>query len=333
MLSKLSQYFDITYLTARPQCLTGETRKWLTEKGFPLGTVLTTARMLDVYWPGSFKKRAVAALRHTSPDLLIGIGDRCTDAEAYVTNGMLALVVNPRRGTFYLEQAEVLKDWRDIGVFFEQHADTLRNPDALKARYGIGGEPLDPASVRTRPEVDLSLLVEIPLLGPTLLIEGIAKASLAHEQAEARRALGQVKMPFTKVVQEIEARFGENNLLKLSLATEKDAAVYVVTFLQDSKVFETELDAALDVSEKAEMVGMPFDNPLRARAQARLTFSQALTRSLKEVEGQAYEIEVEMDDDRPTYEIALMAMGRFIEIEVDARSGETVEIEDETAVR
>lgn len=333
VLSKLSQYFDITYLTARPQWLTGETRKWLTEKGFPPGTVLTTARMLDVYWPGSFKKRAVAALRHASPDLLIGIGDRHTDAEAYVANGMLALIVNPRRRTVYHEHAEVLKSWQDIGVFFEQHAATLRASDALKARYGIGGEPLDPASVSTRPEVDLSLLVEIPLLGPTLLIEGIAKANLAHEQAEARRALEQVKMPFIEVLQKVVARFGEDNLLKLSLATEDDAVVYVVTFLQNGKVFEIELDAALDISEEAERVRVPFDHPLQARAQARLTFSHALTRSLKEIEGQVYEIELEVDDNRPTYEIALMALSRFVEVEIDAQTNEVIEVEDETAIR
>lgn len=333
VLSRLSQYFDITYLTARPQWLTGETRTWLTEKGFPPGTVLTTARMLDVYWPGSFKKRAVAILRNTSPNLLIGIGDRKTDVDAYVANGMLGLVVNPRRGTVYHEHAEVLKDWRDIGVFFQQHAPTLRNPGALKALYGIGGAPLDPASVRTRPEADLSLLVEIPLLGPTLLIEGVAKAGLAHEQAEARRALEQVKMPFTEVLEQVVARFGEDKLLKLSLATEDDAAAYAVTFLREGRIYETELDAALDVSEEAEEIWIPFDNLLQARTQALLSFSHALTRSLKEVEGQVYEIELEMDDNRPTYEIAVMALSRFMEVEIDAQTGKVIEVEDETAVR
>jgi uncharacterized membrane protein YkoI len=331
VLTKLSQQFHLMYLTARPQWLTGETRKWLTERGFPPGTVLTTARMLDVYWPGSFKKRAVATLRHTSPNLLIGIGDRSTDVAAYVANGMLAMVVNPRRSTVYHERAVVLKRWRDVGVFFEQHAATLRDPNALKARYSIGGAPLDPTSVRTRPEVDLSLLVELPLLGPTLLIEGIAKIELAHEQAEARHALEQVKTPFAEVLQKVVARLDQDTLLKLRVATENNATVYVATFLRDGKVYEIELDPALEVTKEAEKVAVLLDKPLEALTRARLTFTQALARSLKEVEGHVYEIELEMDDNRPTYEIAVMALSRFMEVEIDAQTGEVIEVEDETA--
>lgn len=332
VLTILSRHFDITYLSARPQWLTGETRKWLNEKGFPAGTVLTTARMLDVYRPGPFKKRSVAALRRTSPNLLIGIGDRHTDVEAYVANGMLPLVVNPRRHVAYHEQAEVFRDWRDIGEFFEQHAATLRDPDALRARYGVAGAPPDPSSIRTRPEVDLSLLVELPLLAPTLLFESLAKAALAHEQGEARRALGQVSMPFAEVLEKVVARFGEENLLKLSLATEGKAPVYIVTFLRGGRIYEIELDAALEVAEEAERVPVLFDHAV-ARAQARLTFAEALARSMEEVEGQVYEIELEIDDNRPTYETTLMALGRFMEVEIDAQTGEVVEVEDETAIR
>jgi hypothetical protein len=115
-------------------------------------------------------------------------------------------------------------------------AATLRDPDTLKTRYGIGGAPLDPASVRTRPEADPSLLIEIPLLAPTLLIEGIAKAELTHDQTEARRALEQVKRPFSDVLRQVAGRFGESNLLKLTVATEDAAAAYIVTFLRAGRV-------------------------------------------------------------------------------------------------
>lgn len=331
VLTRLSQNFDITYLTARPQWLTGHTRKWLTEKGFPSGTVLTTARLLDVYWPGSFKKRAVATLRHNSPHLLIGIGDRHTDVEAYAANRMLPLVVNPRRRVRYPEQAVVLKDWRSVGEFFEQHLDTLRDPDALRARYGVGGDPLDPASVRTRPEVDVSLLIELPLLGPTLIFEGLAKADLAHEQAEARRALAQVQMPFSEALQKAAARFGEDALLELKLTTEKNVPVYLVTYVRNGKALRSELDAALERLQKTRPALFSFDDPLQARARARLTFAEALARAEQEVKARAYEIELEMDSKRSTYEVALMGLGRFVEVEIDAQTGEVIEVEDETA--
>lgn len=333
VLTNLSRQFDIIYLTARPQWLTGHTRKWLKDKGFPPGPVLTTARMVDVYWPGSFKKRVIAALRSISPNLLIGIGDRHTDAEAYAANGMLALVVNPRRSAVYPEHAEVLKDWSAIEAFFEEHVAVLRDPQALQTRYGVGGAPLDPSAVQTRPEVDLSLLVEIPLLGPTLLIESIAKAALAHEQAEVRRALKQVKTLFPEVLQEVTTRFGDDNLLKLRLTTRRGAAVYIVTFLREGRVYNVELDAVLATTHEAREVVFLTDDAVTARKHARLTFAEALTRSLNELEGQVYEIELEMDDNRPTYETALMTLGRFFEIEVDAETGEVIEIEDETAIR
>lgn len=333
VLLGLSEHFDITYLTARPQWLTVQTRRWLTDRGFPSGTVLTTARMLDVYWPGSFKKRAIAALRRSSPNLLIGIGDRRTDAQAYLANDMVALVVNPRRGAVYDEHAEVMKDWEAIGAFFDEHLVVLRDPASLRAAYDIGGPPLDPSTVRTRPEIDLSLLIELPLLVPTLLVEGIAKAGLAHEQAEARSALEQVNRPFAEVLQEVVEQFGQNNLLKLHLATEDGLAVYVVTFLQGQRVMEIELDESLEVVEEPEEVPLFGDDPTALHAHARLGFTEALARSMKEVEGDVYEIELEMDDDRPTYETALRALGRFMEIEIDAQTGEVIEIEDETAIR
>jgi len=333
VLVRLSRDFEITYLTARPQWLTGHTRKWLKDKGFPPGTVLTTARMVDVYWPGAFKKRAIAALRRISPNLLIGIGDRHTDADAYVANGMLALIVNPRPSVVYHQHAEVLKDWRAIAAFFEEHAAMLRDPEALRTQYGVGGAPLDPSAVRTQPEVDLSLLVEMPLLLPTLLIEVVGKAGLAHEQAEARRALEQVKTPFPEVLQQVAARFGDDKLLKLRLATKGGTAVYLLTFLREGRVYKVELDVSLETAGEAIEVVFLMDSPLPARTKARLTFAEALARSIKEVEGRVYEIELEMDDNRPTYETALMALGRFLEIEVDAETGEVIEIEDETAIR
>ncbi|HPP19858.1 MAG TPA: PepSY domain-containing protein [Phycisphaerae bacterium] len=333
VLTRISQDFDIAYLTARPQWLTGHTRRWLTEKGFPDGIVLTTARVVDVCWPGSFKQRSVAALRHHSPHLLIGIGDRPTDVEAYVANGMLPLVVNPRRHVTYDERAVLLKDWQHVGDFFEQNAEVLRDPDSLRARYGVGGDPLDPASVRTRPEIDLSLLVEVPLLGPALLVEAIAKAKLAHEQAEARRAMEQVSMPLVEALRKVIDRFGEDKLLELRLATKNRNPVYIVTYAQDGKIYETVLDASLENASRPRRIYYSVDDPLQARTLARLSFFEALARAQKEVLAEPYEIELEMDSGRATYEIALMGLGRFLEIEIDAQTGEVIEVEDETAAR
>lgn len=333
VLTELSREFEITYLTSRPQWLTGETRKWLAKHGFPAGTVLTTARMIDVYWPGPFKKRAIAALRRASPDLLIGIGDRHTDVEAYVGNNMLALVVNPRRNTVYHPRALVLQDWDQVRAFFENHAATLRAPRTLVAEYDVGGPPLDPSTIQTRPKVDWSLALEIPLFATTVLVEDLVKLQLAHQQTEARRAMALVDVPFAAVLDKVVARFGEQHVLELSLATEDDKVVYVVTYESGGKVYETELDTDLNEVEQPERVPFLTDDPVQARRLAQITIVQALAKALGELDGQVYEIELEMDDGRPTYEIALCGKGRFMEIEIDAVTGEILEIEDETAIR
>ncbi|HOQ84530.1 MAG TPA: PepSY domain-containing protein [Phycisphaerae bacterium] len=333
VLASLSEQFDLVYLTSRPQWLAGETHEWLAKQQFPPGKVLTTARMVDVYWPGSFKKRAIGALRHTSPTLLIGIGDRHTDIEAYVANNMLALVVHPRRGVKYHPDAIILQDWPAVQAFFEEHKQTLCDPDALRAHFGVGGPPLDPATVRTEPEMDLSLLVKVPLLGPTLLVENVAKLGLAHEQREALQALERLAVPFEDVLREVTARFGEENLLELRLAIEGGELVFIVEHVRDGEVFEDELDSRFERVEPPERLIFLRDDPLTARVRARLTFSEALARALEAMEGLPCEIELEMDDGRPTYEIAMWTLGRFIEVEVDAETGEVIEIEDETALR
>ncbi len=94
-----------------------------------------------------------------------------------------------------------------------------------------------------------------------------------------------------------------------------------------------ELDAVLETTHEAREAVFLTDDAVTARKHARLAFAEALARSLNELEGQVYEIELEMDDNRPTYETALMTLGRFFEIEVDAETGEVIEIEDETAIR
>lgn len=332
VLTKLSQDYDLTYLTARPQWLGGETRKWLTDKGFPPGQVLTTARIIDVFWPGSFKKRSVATLRDTTPNILIGIGDRHTDVEAYIANQMLAIVVNPRRRVNYHQEAEILKNWSEIEQFFETHKDLLRNPDRLRAERGIGGPPPHPDTIPTRPEVDLSLLVELPLLGPALLIEGVVKLGLAQEQREARRALEQVHRPFNEALSRIVSEYGEENVLELELGTTRGLPVYTAIILHNGRPHRVTLDANLDLLTGPRPTHA-YAEAIEARRQARLSFEDALNRALKEIEGQVYEIELEIDDGVATYEVSMSALGRYLEIEVNALTGEIIELEDETAIR
>lgn len=130
VLNRLSGDFDIIYLTARPQWLFAETRAWLREAGFSRGPVVATGRIVDVFWPGSFKTPSLALLRLRVPEILIGIGDRKTDVAAYSANGMLSLVVHPRGGMAYPDSAVVLEDWKAVEEFFDEHGHVPRDPAA-----------------------------------------------------------------------------------------------------------------------------------------------------------------------------------------------------------
>ncbi len=152
-LTALSEGFELVYLTSRPQWLSGETRHWLNKKEFPRGNVLTTARMIDVYRPGSFKKRALGTMRHAWPTA-DRIGDRPTDCEAYVANGMLALVVNPRRGVAYNPIAIFLKDWHAIEAFFQVTRKSARSGGPRRGIQG-GAAAARPRHRAHRAEVDV----------------------------------------------------------------------------------------------------------------------------------------------------------------------------------
>lgn len=119
VLTEISGDFGIIYLTARPQWLFSETRAWLKDNGFPAGPVLTTARLVDVFWPGPFKARLLALLRRHNPEILIGIGDRVTDEQAYRFNKMISLAVHRRAGADKGADSIVLADWSEIGKFFQ----------------------------------------------------------------------------------------------------------------------------------------------------------------------------------------------------------------------
>lgn len=333
VLTRLSGDFDIIYLTARPQWLFAETRAWLREAGFPRGPVVATGRIVDVFWPASFKTRSLALLRLRVPEILIGIGDRKTDVAAYSANGMLSLVVHPRAGMAYPGSAVVLEDWKAVGQFFDEHGDVLRDPAALRSRFGIAGDRLDPTSVHTRADVDLSLLIELPLAAPALLLEPLVKMGAIFEQLEARPALQTVEVSFEQVLAGAVNKYGDENLLKIQLGMQSGRPAYKVYFVRQGQVRRLMVDGLTGEFGRDRRLFSSMRDSLNARPHAAITFAHALACALEELDGHPYELELEMDDGQPTYEVAMETHGQFVEVELHAATGEILEVESETAVR
>jgi len=69
-----------------------------------------------------------------------------------------------------------------------------------------------------------------------------------------------------------------------------------------------------------EKLSLPADIPVDARALARLDFAQALAKPAN-YRGPTLRDRLELDDKRPTYEIAMLDMTRFFEIEIAPKPG------------
>lgn len=132
IVNRLSKKFNILYLTARDDAFIKRTKFWLDFNQFP---VAPTFFWDFGFWNGvpsnhgEYKSQVLRKVMKTHRNLLIGVGDKPHDAEAYRANGLRAYYVGPPgyklpRHTIYL------KTWEAI----EKHINT--NP--------IGTLPGDP---------------------------------------------------------------------------------------------------------------------------------------------------------------------------------------------
>lgn len=137
-MSRLAREYNIVYLTARPKSCENRTRRWLTSRGFPDGPLITSPTVGDFIGQTGFKKSMLARLQRQYGQMLIGIGDKPTDAEAYRQNGMLPVIVNPWRDRRYQNQEIIIQDWSGVLAFFERNRDVLtdsrRLADGLQRR-------------------------------------------------------------------------------------------------------------------------------------------------------------------------------------------------------
>jgi hypothetical protein len=91
-VTDLARTYSVIYLTHRPDLLTGKSKDWLSENGFPRAPLLVS-ELKDVFDSGKYKTGRIKDLRKEFPGLSIGIGDKFSDAEAYVDNGLQAYLI------------------------------------------------------------------------------------------------------------------------------------------------------------------------------------------------------------------------------------------------
>ena len=129
----LAKKYGIIYLTQRPELLSRKSKQWLSKQGYPKGPLMLSELKEALAGSGKFKSSQLALIRKRFPGIQIGIGDKPSDAQAYVDNGMTAYLL-----PHYKEKAkdmrkmsksigdlrgdgrlQVVSNWREIeaGIF------------------------------------------------------------------------------------------------------------------------------------------------------------------------------------------------------------------------
>ncbi len=132
VLWKLAEHFNIVYLTGRPRVMQAKTRAWLAENDYPPGPLVVAPAIRKAADNGKFKLQVLSHLRTKWPNLLIGVGDRPSDARAYGANEMLALVIAPHEIEEIGTHALLMPDWKAVNTFFEANHDALTDPTTVR---------------------------------------------------------------------------------------------------------------------------------------------------------------------------------------------------------
>ena len=93
VLDRMAKDRTIVYLTHRPEFFGPKSKRWLRANGFPRGPMLLSSAGGFLSGSGKYKTDRIADLRKTFKNVQLGIGDKISDARAYLDNGMAAVVI------------------------------------------------------------------------------------------------------------------------------------------------------------------------------------------------------------------------------------------------
>lgn len=132
VLHELSNRYSIIYLSARERFFFDLTNQWLAEQGFPEGPLLTSATLDEGIHAERFKRETILRLQRLFPNVLIGIGNKSSDVEAYGACGLVTLIRHEADDRQFRAHAIVLEDWNAIRSLFDMNREVLENPDTLR---------------------------------------------------------------------------------------------------------------------------------------------------------------------------------------------------------
>ncbi len=118
VLDDLAKTYDLIFLTARDEHLLHRTRDWLANHHFPSAPVFFRKLGKDPLSERKFKTEKIAKIKATWSNISYGIGDKLSDAQAYVANGLEAFILSHKNDL--PKHANAVECWQQI-------KDSLKN--------------------------------------------------------------------------------------------------------------------------------------------------------------------------------------------------------------
>ncbi len=125
VVPKILATHDVVYVTARPNKFLDVTKRWLAHWGFPrLPVYLLDWKKYPTYDEAKYKTQTLARIKESFPRMVLGIGDKKTDAIAYRNHGLRTLILGETGG---VQGAERVADWHEIdGILFGTRVTLFR---------------------------------------------------------------------------------------------------------------------------------------------------------------------------------------------------------------
>lgn len=110
---RLARKYDLIVITGRKAHLRHKTERWLAQKGFPRAPLFFSSFVRNPFNHERFKRELIGELKDAWENITIGIGDKDSDARAYLANGLRAIIL--REKGHCPQGAIAVRNWRSIG--------------------------------------------------------------------------------------------------------------------------------------------------------------------------------------------------------------------------
>ena len=110
------------------------------EHGYPRGPVLTSPGVTENIHIAEHKLANITNVKKDWPLVLIGIGNKASDAQAYGQCKMLSIIVRPQKEEDHGNHSIFMPSWLAIAKFFEANLETLADAGKLDALIAGGQE-------------------------------------------------------------------------------------------------------------------------------------------------------------------------------------------------